>query len=481
MKTVHKIVLKSYLGPFAVTLCISVFILVMQFLWKYIDDLVGKGLEWQVIAQLLFYASLTLVPMALPLAILLSSIMTFGNLGENYELVALKSAGLSLYKIMSPLIVLTIFLCGVAFYFSNNILPYANLKMMSLLYDVRDQKAALKIKESVFYNGIDGYSIRVNKKEKDGKTLHDIMIYDHTAGTGNNKVIIAESGTMEISKDKMFLLIDLFKGSSYEETLKNNSLKKIPSMIRSVFEEQLIRFDLKGFKLTRTDESLFKHNYQMLKLNQLVFTLDSLNNRKDSSIIRFKDQLNQSYYTRSNHFLSKTDSLHARIKVKNKTRQEFLSSNPQKKLSIIETAQNIARSTQAITQTTDEEVKADDKSISLHSAEYHRKFTLSIACFILFFIGAPLGAIIRKGGLGMPVVVSVVFFILFHVLSITGEKLVKEGALPAYEGMWIAPVVLFPIGVFLTYKASLDSRLFDSEIYLRPFRKLFSAKTVMQG
>ncbi len=465
------------MGPFAVTLCISIFVLVMQFLWKYIDDLVGKGLEWTVIAKLLFYASLTLVPMALPLAILLSSIMTFGNLGENYELVALKSAGLSLYQIMAPLIVVSIMLSGIAFYFSNNVLPRANLKMQSLLYDVRDQKAALKIKESVFYNGIDGYSIRVGKKEPDGKTLRDVMIYDHTAGVGNNKVIVAESGTMEMSADKLYLLIDLQKGSSYEETLKNNDLRKTPSLTRSIFDEQLLRFSLTGFKLTRTDEALFRNNYQMLQLHQLSANIDSLKKDNDSSITTLKRRLNTSYYIKSNRFLTHVDSLGATLKVKNRTIQDFLNNNDEKKLSIVETASNIARSAKAFAQSAKEEVSSGNKAISLHSAEFHRKFTLSFSCLILFFIGAPLGAIIRKGGLGMPVVVSVVFFILFYVLSITGEKLVKEGSLPAYKGMWIAPIVLFPIGVFLTYKASVDSHLFDIEIYKRPFKKLFSAGT----
>lgn len=473
MKTIHKIVLKSYFGPFVATLCISIFILVMQFLWKYIDDLVGKGLEWSIIGQLLFYASLTLVPMALPLAILLSSIMTFGNLGENYELVALKSAGLSLYQIMFPLIIVSIFLSGIAFYFSNNVLPDANLKMHSLLYDVRDQKAALKIKESVFYNGIDGYSIRVRKKEPDGKTLRDIMIYDHTAGVGNNKVIVAESGSMEMSADKMYLLIDLKNGASYEEGLKNNDIKKTPSLTRSVFDQQLLRFNLSGFKLTRTDESLFKNNYQMLHLQELSDNIDSLKKDNAQSIATLEKQLNTSYYVRSNRFLTNADSAGTALKIKNKTRKDFLENNTQQ-LSIIETASNLARSAKSFTQSAKDEISSSNKSISLHSAEFHRKFTLSFACLILFFIGAPLGAIIRKGGLGMPVVVSVVFFILFHVLSITGEKLVKEGALPAYKGMWIAPIVLFPIGVFLTYKASADSQLFDIEIYKRPFRRLFS-------
>ena len=449
----------------------------MQFLWKYIDDLVGKGLEWHVIIQLLFYASLTLVPMALPLAILLSSIMTFGNLGENYELVALKSAGLSLFKIMYPLIIITVFVSAIAFCFSNYVLPYANLKMGSLLYDVRDQKAAFKVKEGIFYNGIDGYSIRVGKKEKDGKTISDIMIYDHTAGVGNNKVIIAESGSMEMSEDKSHLLIYLNNGSSYEEALKNNDLHKIPSLTRSNFSEQLIRMNLSGFRLTRTDESLFKNNYQMLNLNQLRYNIDSLQRKKDTSIITFDKQLTGNYFSKSTVFINRLDSVKT-DKFKTKSSIDFLSRfKKNEKVLILETAANIVRSAKSYTESAVQDINSGEKSIALHSSEFHRKFTLSFACFILFFIGAPLGAIIRKGGLGMPVVISVVFFILFHVLSITGEKLAKEEALPAYQGMWIASAVLFPIGVFLTYKATGDSALFDIDIYKRvvskinPFRK----------
>ena len=248
------------------TFLISLFILLMQFLWKYIDDLVGKGLEWYVIAELLMYASATLVPLALPLAILVSSIMTFGNLAENYELVAAKSAGISLQRIMRPLIIAAIMISAMAFYFSNNILPFTNLKMGSLLYDVRQQKPALYIKPGVFYNGIDGYSIRIGKKGADGQSLENIMIYDHTENKGNVKVIVAESGKMEMSDDEKFLLITLYNGESYEE--RNNRKRNLDTHphIRTSFKSDLIQFDLSTFKLSRTNEELFKNNYQMLNI-----------------------------------------------------------------------------------------------------------------------------------------------------------------------------------------------------------------------
>ena len=444
----------------------------MQFLWKYVDDLVGKGLEWYIIGQLLFYASATLIPLALPLSILLSSIMTFGNLGENYELVALKSAGLSLQRIMLPLIFISVIISVFAFYFSNNVLPLANLKMGSLLYDVRDQKPALNIREGIFYNGIDGYSIRAGKKDKDDKTLYDILIYDQTAHVGNNKVITAQSGKMEMSADKMFLILSLRNGYSYEEQIKDMDMQKVHPLLRNRFQEETIRLDMSGFKLTRTDEQLFKDNYQMLNIRQLENGVDTLEQQKEERKKEMLKQMSDNYYTRVNKYIFKLDSLNFQDSI-----PDFLSRfQKSDRIKILETATNIAQSGKAYVESMINEDNTNDEIIIRHKVEWHKKFTLSFACFILFFIGAPLGAIIRKGGLGMPVVVSVLFFILFHVISIIGEKSAKEGVLPVNEGMWLASVVLFPIGVFLTYKATRDSALFDIDIYLNFFKKLLRVK-----
>lgn len=441
----------------------------MQFLWKYIDDLVGKGLEWYIIAKLLFYASATLVPLALPLAILLSSIMTFGNLAENYELVALKSSGLSLQRIMFPLVITSALISATAFYFSNNVLPYANLKMGSLLYDVRESKPALNIREGIFYNGIEDYSIRVGKKEKEGNMLKNILIYDHTERLGNNKVIIAESGKMEISADKQYLLLTLYNGYGYDDVMRDSEGAFFP-FFRNQFKEQLIRFDLSGFKLTRTNEELFKNNYQMLNIKQLRTAIDSLEikgiNRKEE----LTNHLTNNYYSRSSNFLRTQDSL----KVHSSDINYLSTLEKSEKIRILETATNITRSAKTHLELSINEINTNNEIISRHKIEWHKKFTLSFACFVLFFIGAPLGAIIRKGGIGMPGVVSVVFFILFHVLSITGEKFAKEGVLPPYQGMWMASVILLPVGIFLTYKATVDSVLFDVNAYIAPFKKLFA-------
>ena len=288
MKKLDWFILKSYLGPLVMTFFIALFILLMQFLWKYIDDLVGKGLEWYIILKLLFFASSTFVPMALPLAILLSSLMTFGNLGEHYELVTMKAAGISLFRIMRALIVVSILISVLAFYFANIVLPKANLKFLSLLYDVREKKLSFNLREGVFYNGIDGFVIRVGKKDADGNTIRDVMVYDHTKHMGNVSMTVAEWGKMELSADKRFLVFRLYNGYNYEERIDLRRNEMTRPFQRTKFSEQYQMFDLSGLQLTRTDENLFKKNYEMLNISQLRFSIDSirqeiLKERKTSS------------------------------------------------------------------------------------------------------------------------------------------------------------------------------------------------------
>jgi lipopolysaccharide export system permease protein len=467
MKKVHKFILSSYLGPFMLTLFISIFIFFMIFVFKYIDDLVGKGIDADVLIELFTYAALQTIPMALPLSILLSSIMTFGNLGEHYELVALKSSGMSLQKIMAPLIFSMIVICISAFYFSNNVLPIINLKAGSLLFDVTEKKPALQIKESVFYTGIDGFSIRVGKKDPDGVTLQEIMIYDHSKHAGNHKVVVAESGKMEMSADKMFMLLTLRNGYSYEEVIQNYEIQKPHPLLRNQFSEQLIRFDLSDFRLSRTDEDLFKGNYKMLNVSQLNQSIDSLDKKSLARKNELSTQLLQVFYSRVNRIKS--------ISKGNTNQQDILKDQPKlERVRILETATNIARNAKAFIESTVGELNSAAEIKRKQEIEWHKKFTLSFACLVLFFIGAPLGAIIRKGGLGMPVVVSVIFFLIFHILNITGEKFAKEGIIPAYAGMWMSSAVLLPMGVFLTYKATADSALLDTDYYIKSLKKLFS-------
>jgi lipopolysaccharide export system permease protein len=454
------------------TFFIAMFVFFMMFIFKYIDDFVGKGIEAGVLAELFFYFSLTTIPMALPLAILLSSLMTFGNLGEHFELTAMKSSGLSLQKVMSPLVVTTMCLSVAAFYFSNNILPYTNLKAGSLLYDVRESKPALLFKEGVFNNSIQGFSIRVDKKEKDGRTLGDIMIYDHRDMKGNTTVLSAKYGKMEETADKMFLVLTLKDGVSYKEMNENPKDVQSRPMIRDKFSERVIRFDLSEFKMNRTNEDLFKSNFQMMTISQLNMVADSLETKNNKRRMQYSKHLNNSYYSRTTKYLAQLDS----GKIELGSGHYFDNLPKSQKLSIIEAATNMARNAKASAEGMQSDIVSEQFSIFKCNIEWHRKFTLSIACLVLFFIGAPLGAIIRKGGLGMPVVVSVVFFITFHILSITGEKLAKEGEMPPYQGMWMATIILLPIGIFLTIKATSDSTLFDLNAYVDPLKRLFVKK-----
>ncbi len=466
MKKLNILVIKSFLGPFVLTFFISLFILLMQFIWKYIDDLVGKGLEWYVIAELLTYASATMVPLALPLAMLLSSIMTFGSLGEHYELVATKSAGVSLLRFMAPLIVTSGLICVGAFYFSNNLLPITNLKAGSLLYDVRQQKPALSIREGVFYNGIDGYVIKVGRKDPDGKTMYDLMIYDHTDGIGNNKSYIAESGTMQMSDDERYLVVTLMNGHSYEDVYRPRKENGGRPLIRTQFKEEKIRFDLSAFKLSRTNEDLFKDHHQMLNISQLQHTEDTLTQilveRKES----FAKNIDSYFRVPPQELLTlpPASAPIANINLSALTESE--------RSTILQSAMNIARSVKSYISSTNDDIDYRTKVIIRHQIEYHRKFTLSFAVFVLFFVGAPLGALIRKGGLGMPVVVAMFFFIFYHIMSITGEKFAREGVISPLEGMWAATIILLPLGIFLTYKANTDSKLLDKDSYTSWFKKL---------
>ncbi|PKP01409.1 MAG: permease [Bacteroidetes bacterium HGW-Bacteroidetes-6] len=473
MKKLHLLVLRAYIGPLILTFCIAIFVLLMQFLWKYIDDLVGKGLDLWIVVQLLFYASATFVPMALPLAILLASLMTLGNLGEHYELVAAKSSGISFRKIMMPLVLLSLIISGIAFYFSNQVLPVANLKMFSLLYDVKEQKPALNIKEGVFYRDIDGYVIKVGEKDSDGQTIRRVLVYDHTKPGGNNTITIAESGKMEVTEDKRTLIFTLYNGTNYNETRETReSLTRRP-MQRVHFAEEQIRFDLSSFSMSRTSEDLFREHYQMMNLSQLFSSIDTLQEQKGIRQNLFARQIkaSSSYFY---HFflLQERPSVvgeNSKVNRFDEIRNDF---SPTQYRAAVSEAIGMARSNSMMVDNYSLEIDAKSKTLIKHWVEIHRKFTLSIACLLLFFIGAPLGAIIRKGGLGMPLVISVIVFILYYIISITGEKFVKEGVLTPEIGMWISSAILLPFGVWLTIKTTADSPLMETEAWSKLGDKL---------
>jgi len=451
----------------------------MQFLWKYIDDLVGKGLDLPTLAELLMYFSISFIPMALPLAILLASLMTFGNLGENLELTALKSAGISLQRIMTPLIVLVILISIGAFFFSNNVLPRANLKSRSLLWDIQQQRPELNIKAGTFYNGIEGFSIYIAKKDPKTNLLKKVKIYDHREKKGNISVTAADSGYMRMTSGDSTLILTLYNGYSYNEIPEDKkrmrrNIKTYPHR-RESFEEQTIVMELTGFGLNRTDEDLFKNNYSMMNIDQLAFFRDSLtqvlNDRKD---MFSNTMLNTHYFVQARRKVP--ESLKKSMANADSTDtfdpySIIYNLNPMDQTEAIDQALTLARNAKRYISTTGTSLVSQTKRIRRYQIEWHRKLTLSFACFIFFFIGAPLGAIIRKGGLGMPVVVSVLFFVIYYVITLTGEKFVREDVLSPFAGMWLSSIILLPVGIFLTYKATADSAIMNIDTYLKFLRR----------
>lgn len=474
MKKLHRFIVKSYLGPLFMTFFIVMFILLMQFLWKYIDDLVGKGLELSVISELLLYASAGLVPMALPLSTLLASLMTLGNLGENNELLAMKSAGISLPRIMFPLIMITILISGGGFFFSNNVLPYTNLKMTTLLWDVKQQRPDLSIRVGEFNNDIDGYSIKIGDKDHHTNLLTDILIYDHRSKDGNTVVTVADSGYMNFTENDRYMQVILYSGYTYEEMLESRALRrsgnrKFPSRKNS-FDEQIILLELDGFAFERSNEDLFKSSFHALNLNQLSYTTDSLT----KEIYKRREVANQSLQKGvllQNPFLSTRDSTKmVTYAINSDSLFSTLNSGVQNEL--INAALIQSRQAKNNISSYASEFHSRTKHMVRHDVEWHRKFSMSFACFVFFFIGAPLGAIIRKGGLGMPVVVSVLFFVVYYVIAITGEKFARELVWSPSLGMWVSSFILLPLGIFLSYKATTDSVIMNSDFYMQFFKRL---------
>jgi lipopolysaccharide export system permease protein len=451
----------------------------MQFLWKYIDDLVGKGLELPVISELLMYTSASLVPMALPLAVLLASIMTFGNLGEHNELIAFKSAGISLQKIMTPVIILVSLITIGAFLFNNTVLPYTNLKMRSLLYDIQKQNPELTIRPGIFDNTIEGYSIRVDSRDSRTSLLKGIQVYDHSDHLGNIIVTVADSGYIRMTGDERHLIFTLYNGFTYSEMQKKSRdrRKKTYPARRDHFEEQEMLVELVDFGLQRTDESLFKSSYQMMNLQQLTHFKDSLKNDIIGAQQVLKRQLNSSSYFKDKRSLYKTVRKDSVILVKKLIPLSF--DSVFYSFSRDELARNLNQAIGAARSSANHLNNAflgqdtNVRRLRKYQIEMQRKYTLSLACLLFFFIGAPLGAIIRKGGLGMPVVVSVLFFIIYYIISLMGEKFSRESVLTPFTGMWISSFVLIPLGAFLTYKSTKDSVIMNIETYTLFFRKLF--------
>jgi lipopolysaccharide export system permease protein len=459
----------------------------MQFLWKYIDDLIGKGLEMSVISEFLLYTSASLVPMALPLAVLLASLMTFGNLAENLELLAFKSSGISLVRIMAPIMVIAAIIAIGAFTFANFVMPVTNLKMRSLLYDIQQQRPELTIKPGVFDNTLEGYSIRIGSRDSKTSLLNDILIFDHTKKLGNTKVTVADSGYMKMSADEKHLLLTLYNGHTYEEMQKQKKEKKhiksYPHQ-REHFEHQDLIIEMTGFGLNRTDENLFRNAFSMLNIGQLHHFEDSLIMDLDTILTDFHSVIKSTLVDKPKTMLIKRsrilpDSVRAAMDRDTMTVMQLHVDTLFGQLSRLEQRRAItqsityARSNKSITKSNVGTNEWKTSKLRRYQIEIQRKYTLSLLCLIFFFIGAPLGAIIRKGGLGMPVIVSVLLFLIYYVISMTGEKFVREDILPPFVGMWISTFILIPVSILLTYKAANDSVIMNVETYLLWAKKLF--------
>lgn len=483
VKQLDLYLIKSFIGPLLVTFFIAILVLLMQFLWTYIDELAGKGLSMGIILQLMYYASATFVPMALPLAILLSSLMTYGNLGENYELIAAKASGISLWQLMKPLVIIAIILTGVTFYFSNNILPKANLKMMSLLRDVRQQKPTLNIREGIFNKDLDNYVIKVGKKDKDGKHIENIVIYDHSNYGPALRITTAKNGIMETTPDQRYLVFTLYDGMSYMEIReKRNDYYTIP-LQRIYFDKQILHINISNFAFQRSDPGLLKEHYKMLNISQLNYFIDSLETdykniqEQQSTLLSmtFKNWwiyiVNDSTFKPNANVTNNTfDSLINLLDdIHRKEMYKMASEHVLNNANMLDNQADLSKSLK--------------KSKARYEIEWHRKFTLAIACLLLFFIGAPLGAIIRKGGLGFPLVISVLVFVLYYIITIIFEKTAKDLIISPFIGMWLPAFILLLFGLWLTIQTIKDSPLMEADAWLKRinainnfFKKTFKIK-----
>jgi len=458
----------------------------MQFLWRYIDDLVGKGLGVDVISELFFYAALTMVPMALPLAILLASLMIFGNLGENFELTAMKASGISLLRTMAPLIVLMVMIATGAFFFQNNALPIAQTKMYTLLYSVRQKSPELEIPEGVFYDQIPGYNLFVETKNRDTGVLYDMMIYDVSRGFENSSIILADSGKMSITPDKTHLFLELWTGESFEN-LKDaaTGMKNVPYR-RETFttKEIMVPFDA---NFNRMDEQGMRSQYVGKNMAELQATIDSVQLRVDSLGGEYTRELRETPHMNVMPYITRTDTSGTRIKepappVRMDRPMDvdslFRGSSSGVALNYLQAALAKAQRNKQEYEYRSLTMADDQRSLRRHSIELMKKFTLSFACIIFFFIGAPLGAIIRKGGLGTPLVISVFLFIFYYIIDNMGYKMARDGKWPVWQGMWLSAAVLLPLGIFFTYKAVNDSAVFNKDAYLNFFRRFFGVSEV---
>lgn len=474
LKRLHTLTLKAFVPPFIITLFVSVFLFfLVQVVITYLDDFIGKGLRTFDLIKLFTYAWIAIIPQCIPLAVLLASIMSFGNLAEHYELAAMKSSGMSLFKIIKPVFTFIILVAGLTFLFNNFILPTVHLKSTALLYDIRQKKPTVNIKEGIFYNGIENYSLRVGKKSKNKDTLKDIYIYDHSAHQGNTVQMYAKNGKITTTSDTSALVLILRDGNRYEENSEQENSRTKKTLSQLNFKELQINIPLEDFKFKRTNEELFKGNEEMLNVWQLDSVADSTHRVLNRKILNLKNQSTNIFYSRMFNIM-KPENNFPEVKLIS----VYDSLNPEMYTQCLENALNIARTASGNLDGMNSSIHEEEHSLRRYLIEWHGKLVICLACIVLFFVGAPLGAIIKKGGLGLPVIVAVFFFLAYYILTEMFHELALEGAMPPWQAMWTPLLIFLPISIFLTFKAANDSVIFDASIYYSWFGKLFTKKAI---
>ena len=470
MKRIDRFIIKSFVGPFFAILLVVIFVLLMQFLWLYIDELVGKGLSMKVILEFLGWGTATLLPLALPLATLLSSMMTLGTLGENNELLAIKAAGISLQRILTPLAIICISICIGAYFISNNLIPLAYNKIYTLRDDIGKTKEEIKIPTGTFYDGIDGYILRVDQRNKENGQMYGVMVYNHTKNKGNVSLTIADSALLKMSKDKTYLTFHLYSGTNYEET-NNKKYKDTTLTLQKIdFTHQELIIPVENYSFQKSDSSRFNDQVKSMKLEQLKMSQDSLgrlNKEKHSehlesvlktTIFRYHSQLDT----------AKANRIHSEFHKENQNTWKEVSAE----ISAVERAKSKAEEMQNMLTNFYREGQHNILVLRLVDIEIFKKFALSLACFIFFLIGAPIGALIRKGGLGTPAIISVLFFVAYWVIDISGTKLAKDGAFSPFSGVFISTYILLPIGIYLTWQAIHDSPILKLATIKNAYKKI---------
>ncbi|MCI6294202.1 MAG: LptF/LptG family permease [Bacteroidales bacterium] len=484
IKILDKYILGKFLLIFVGAFFICLFVFMMQFTWRYVDELIGKGLSLEILAQFFWYMGQTLVPQALPLAVLLASLITFGNMGESLELLAMKAAGVSLMRVMRPMAFFALIITGLSFYFQNSISPQAQINLRTLLFSMKQQSPAVEIPEGVFYNGVPNINLYVEQKNAETGMLYQTIIYKTDQGFERAQIVLADSARLEMTSDKMHLKLDLWNGEQFEALQSTTGAQMMQSGVQQPYDREtfqykqlLIDFD-SNFNLM--DKELLSGMPSAKTMRQIELSVDSMEHGLDSIGKQYYQEATRSYFRRPTLSTKDSTSLYQRLR-QGKQMVDFdkmIAAAPSNK---VETARHTAQS-QVLSMKSDLEWKSmvtrdGDHNIRRHWVEWHQKMTLSLACIIFFFVGAPLGAIIRKGGLGMPTVISVIIFIFWYIINTSGMKLARDGSTNMVLGMWISTVVIAPFGIFISYKANRDSVVFNTDAYLNLLRRLLGIRT----